>query len=328
MSLDPHRRAFTKGLAALAGWAGVGTAAWSQDAAVPKLIKLVVPFSPGASNDLFARALAQRLAPLLGTTVIVENKPGAGGSIGAEFVSRAEPDGSVLLFSSNSFTTNAAMTPKLPYDMNKSFVPVALMARSAMIFVVASNSPFNSVAKFVTAARDPKSRLSYGSSGVGGLNHISTELFHSMAGTQAVHIPYKGISGAVMDLISGNIQLLITTPASVGEQIKAGLVKAVAVGSTERSKFYPDLPTIAQTVPGYRAEGWWGVFAPGGTPKPLVERLNQAIRSVNEQPEIRKLLAQEGAEPGTYNPAEFATYYFEEIAKWKKLVAERNLSSN
>jgi tripartite-type tricarboxylate transporter receptor subunit TctC len=300
----------------------------AQEAPMPKLITLVVPFSPGASNDLFARALAQRLGSRLGTTVIVENKPGAGGIIGAESVSRAEPDGSVLLFTSNSFTTNAAMSPKLPYDMNKSFAPVALMARSSMIFVVGRNTPFTTLPQVIEAARKPDSRLNYGSSGIGGLNHIATELFHSLAGTNALHVPYKGINNAVVDMMSGNLQLMITTVASVNEQIKAGNLRALAVSSKERSSFHPELPTIGEFVPGYTAEGWWGVFAPGATPRPVVDRLNAAIRAVTEQPDVRRLLAQEAAEPGSFTAAEFAVYYRDEIAKWKKVATERNLSAD
>lgn len=305
-----------------------GGSVLAQEAPLPKLIKIIVPFSPGASNDLFGRALAQRLSTRLGTTVIVENRPGAGGSLGADAVARGEPDGSMLLFSSNSFTTNAAMSAKLPYDMNKSFVPVALVARSSMIFVVSKDSPYKTLPQVIEAARDPKVKLNYGSSGVGGLNHIATELFHSLAGTTALHVPYKGINGAVLDMIGGNIQIMITTVASVGEQIKAGHVRALAVSSLQRLKAMPELPTIAESVPGYTAEGWWGVFAPGATPKPVVDRLNAAIRSITEQPDMIKLLAQEAAEPVPMSATEFSRYYLDEIAKWRKVVRERNLNGN
>lgn len=153
----------------------------AQETPLPKLIKIIVPFSPGASNDLFGRALAQRMSARLGTTVIVENKPGAGGAIGAEVVARGEPDGSILMLSSNSFTTNAAMTAKLPYDMNKSFVPVAMVAKASMIVVVSANSPYKTLPQAIEAMRDPKLKLNYGSAGVGSLAHIATELFHSLS---------------------------------------------------------------------------------------------------------------------------------------------------
>ena len=300
---------------------------FAQDTPLPKVIRLIVPFSPGASNDLFGRALAQRMSARLGTTVIVENKPGAGGAIGAEAVARGEPDGSILLFSSNSFTTNAAMTAKLPYDMNKSFVPVAMIARSSMIVVVNANSPYRSFPEAIQAMREPKVKMNYGSAGVGGLAHIATELLHSMAGTSAVHVPYKGVSNAITDMMGDNIQIMISTVASVGEQVKAGKLRALAVTSLERSKTMPDLPTVAESIPGYSAESWWGVFAPGGTPRPVVDRLNALIRSITEQPDMRKIFAQESAEPVPMTPGEFNTYYTAEIAKWKKLAQERNLSS-
>ena len=304
-----------------------GAPALAQEAPLPKLIKLIVPFSPGASNDLFGRALAQRMSARLGTTVIVENRPGAGGAIGADAVARGEPDGSILLFSSNSFTTNAAITSKLPYDMNKSFVPVAMIARTSMIVVVNANSPYKTLPQAIEAMRDPKLKLNYGSAGVGSLAHIATELFHSLAGTTALHVPYKGVTNAITDMMGDNIQIMISTVASVGEQIKAGKLRALAVTSLDRSKTMPEIPTVAEYIPGYTAEAWWGVFVPSGTPKPIVDRLNSVIRTITEQPDMRKLFAQESAESVPMTSAEFNAYYTDEISKWKKVARERNLSS-
>ena len=301
--------------------------ALAQETPLPKMIKIIVPFSPGASNDLFGRALAQRMSARLGTTVIVENKPGAGGAIGAEAVARGEPDGSILMLSSNSFTTNAAMTAKLPYDMNKSFVPVAMVAKASMIVVVSTNSPYKTLPQAIEAMRDPKLKLNYGSAGVGSLAHIATEMVHSMAGTSALHVPYKGVSNAITDMLGNNIQIMITTVASVGEQIKAGKLRSLAVTSLERSQTMPEIPIVADYVSGYTVEGWWGVFAPGATPKPIVDRLNVVIRTITEQPDMRKLLAQESADPVPMNSAEFHTYYTDESLKWTKVARERNLSS-
>ena len=316
------------GAAAIAIASGVfAVPGFAQEAPLPKVIRLIVPFSPGASNDLFGRALAQRMAARLGTTVIVENRPGAGGAIGAEAVARGEPDGSILLFSSNSFTTNAAMTARLPYDMNKSFVPVAMIARSSMIVVVNANSPFRTFPDALQAMREPRAKLNYGSAGIGGLAHIATELLHSMAGTSALHVPYKGVSNAITDMLGDNIQIMISTVASVGEHVKGGKLRALAVTSLERSKATPDLPTVAEFIPGYTAESWWGVFAPGSTPTPVVQRLNALIRSITEQPDMRRIFAQESADPVPMTPGEFSTYYTAEIAKWKKVAQERNLSS-
>ena len=324
--INPLKSIFLYSIVVLGAGLSVSPAL-AQETPLPKMIKIIVPFSPGASNDLFGRALAQRMSARLGTTVIVENKPGAGGAIGAEMVARGEPDGSILMLSSNSFTTNAAMTAKLPYDMNKSFVPVAMVAKASMIVVVSANSPYKTLPQAIEAMRDPKLKLNYGSAGVGSLAHIATELFHSMAGTTALHVPYKGVSNAITDMLGNNIQIMITTVASVGEQIKAGKLRSLAVTSLERSQSMPEIPIVADYVSGYTVEGWWGVFAPGATPKPIVDRLNGVIRTITEQPDMRKLLAQESADPVPMNSAEFNTYYTDEILKWKKVARERNLSS-
>ena len=324
--INPLKSIFLYSIVVLGAGLSVSPAL-AQETPLPKMIKIIVPFSPGASNDLFGRALAQRMSARLGTTVIVENKPGAGGAIGAEVVARGEPDGSILMLSSNSFTTNAAMTAKLPYDMNKSFVPVAMVAKASMIVVVSANSPYKTLPQAIEAMRDPKLKLNYGSAGVGSFAHIATELFHSMAGTTALHVPYKGVSNAITDMLGNNIQIMITTVASVGEQIKAGKLRSLAVTSLERSQSMPEIPIVADYVSGYTVEGWWGVFAPGATPKPIVDRLNGVIRTITEQPDMRKLLAQESADPVPMNSAEFNTYYTDEILKWKKVARERNLSS-
>jgi tripartite-type tricarboxylate transporter receptor subunit TctC len=321
---DNRRNFIAAGAGLGAGLMLPGLAA-AQPVSLPKTIRIVVPFSPGASNDLFARALAQRLGPKLGLNAIVENKPGAGGRIGAELVARGETDGSVLLFSSNSFTTGAALTPKLPYDMEKSFAPVALMARSPMILLVAANSPLKNVADVVAAARRDGPKMTFGSSGVGGLNHMATELFQYVAKIDTTHVPYKGMAGAVTDLIAGNIQYLISTSASAGAQVRNGQLRALGVSSTDRSRFMPELPPIAETLPGYGIEGWWGVYAPGGTPAPIVATLNKVIREVNREPEIEQLLARETAVSSEMDPAAFRKFYLDELNQWKKLVAERNL---
>ena len=196
-----------------------------------------------------------------------------------------------------------------------------------MIVVVNANSPYRTFPEAIQAMREPKVKMNYGSAGMGGLSHIATELLHSMAGTSALHVPYKGVSNAITDMLGDNIQIMISTVASVGEHVKAGKLRALAVTSVERSKTMPDLPTVAESIPGYSAESWWGVFAPGGTPRPVVDRLNALIRSITEQPDMRKIFAQESAEPVPMTPGEFNTYYTAEIAKWKKLAQARNLSS-
>lgn len=297
----------------------------AQEPALPKLIKIVVPFSPAGSNDLFARALAQRLTSKLGISVIIENKPGAGGSIGADAVARAEPDGSTLLLSSASFATNAAVKPNLPYDPITSFAPVALVAKGPMVLIVGNKTPYMTTAQLIAATKDPKNVVNYSSAGVGSIGQLSVELFKSISGTSALHVPYPGINGAMTNMIGGRIDYMITTSASVGGQLKAGQVRAISVTSLQRSGFFPGVPVIADSIPGYSVDVWWAVFAPAKTPKPVVDRLNAAIRNISSQPDMLKLFAQEGSESTTLTADETASYVVAEVNKWKKVAREANI---
>ena len=293
---------------------------------LPKTVKIIVPFSPGGSNDLFARAIGQRLARKFDVTVIVDNKPGAGGAIGSEMVARADPDGSTLLVTSVSFATNAAVQKNLSYDPLKSFAPVALLARGPMLLTVASTTPYKTPAQYLAAARDPKSRINYGSAGIGSIGHMGGEMLNAMAGTQSLHVPYKGISNAVSDLIGGNLQMMVTTAASVSGPLKAGSIRPIAVTSLTRSKFAPDLPPIADVVPGFSLEVWWAVLAPAKTPKVIIEMLNAEIRASGETPEMRELYARESTEPGQLTPAEAGIFLADEIAKWRRVAKDRNIT--
>lgn len=292
---------------------------------LPKVIKMVVPFAPGASNDLFARALAQKLSTKLELTIIIENKPGAGGVIGADFVAKAAPDGATLLFTSNALTTTAAVQRKLPYDPAKDLAPIAMVANSGLILLVRTDGPYSDTATLIKAMRDPKNKMTYGSSGIGSVNHVSTELLHSMAGTSALHLPYKGLSLALIDMIGGRVDFLITTVASSGSQLRAGKVKALGVTSLGHSPFNPELAPMAEVVPGYSSEIWWGVFAPAATPKSIVERLNAEIRQVTAEPDMQKLFAQEAALATSLSAADFTQRIHTELALWKKVVQERNI---
>jgi len=303
----------------------VPVAAGAQEAAFPKTIKIVVPFAPGASNDLFARALAQRMAPRLGSTIIIENKPGAGGAIGAESVSRAAPDGATLLFMSSAITTSPAVTANQTYDPINGFAPVALVARSSLILIVGNDTPYRTVPQLLQALRERDNKLTYGSSGIGSVNNIATELFHSMAGTTALHLPYKGMNNALVDMLGGRVTFMLTTVASAGAQVKGGKIRALAVSSQEPSKINPELPLLRTYVPGYTADVWWGVFAPPQTPKALVERFNAEIQIATADPELQALFAREGAERSTLSAAQFSTLVVDEIAKWKKVAKDRGI---
>jgi tripartite-type tricarboxylate transporter receptor subunit TctC len=295
------------------------------DADLPDLIKVIVPFSPGASNDVFGRALSARLSKELGVNVIVENKPGAGGVIGASEVARAKPDGSTLLFSSVSFVTNAATQEKLPYDALKSFEPVAVVARGAMVLVVGKSTPYTSVPQFINDAKSHRGKLNYGSAGIGSIGQMGSELLNMETGADMVHVPYKGISNAVTDMIGGRLESMITTPASVSGPLQSKDIRLLGTTSTTRSKFFPDVPTIAETVPGYSVDVWWGIYAPAGTPVAYVDKLNAAIRKVSAEPEMRELFAREATEPSNMNRTEAAQYVASELAKWKRLASERHI---
>jgi len=306
----------------------LATAAQAQDAPLPKLIKIVVPFSPGGSNDLFARALAQKLGAKLGVSVIVENKAGAAGAIGAQAVATAEPDGATLLLNSVSFTTNAAVAAKLPYDPIKSFAPVALLNRGPMLLIVGNATPYKTPEDVLTAIRSPARDVNYGSAGLGSIGQMASELLNSATRGQAVHVPYKGISNAAADMMGGNLQIMITTAASVAGPLKGGMIRPIAVTSAKRSAFMPGLPALAESVPGYSVESWWGVFAPAKTPRPLVERLNREIRAAADTPEMRELFARESTEPGNMTPDQFGDYVQAEVGKWRKLAQERNITAD
>ena len=300
----------------------------AQPSTLPKLIKFVVPFSPGGSNDVYARALAQKLAIKLSNTVVVENKPGAGGSIGSDLVARAEPDGSSLLLISTSFATNAAVRNNLPFDPITSFKPVALVAKGAMVLIVGNKTSYQNIAQLIAATKDSNNAVNYSSAGMGSIGQLSVEHFKSLSNTQALHVPYPGISGAVTNMIGGNIDYMITTLASVGGQLKADLVRPIGVTSLEPSKFFPGVPSIAETLPGYEVDVWWVVFAPAKTPDAVVNGLNEAIRSVSAEPDMLALFAKEGAEPTTLSPQQTADYVRHEVERWKQVARTGRIQVN
>lgn len=299
------------------------TASTSTPAALPSTIRIVVPFTPGASNDLFARALAEPLGALLGSTVIVENKPGAGGILGSADVARARPDGGTLLLSSNSFVTRTAVDTKLPFDPRTSFSPVAMVAQGAMLLVVSNASSWHNVADLLSDAR--ANSIDYGSAGMGSIGQMSAELLASMTGAQLTHVPYKGISNVLTDLIPGRVPMMITTSASVSGPLKAGQLRPIAVTSPTPSRFFPELPSMARDVPGYAVDVWWGIYAPAGLPADMLDRLNEAIRKVSHSPRLRELFAAEAAEPSDMSAAQFKAHVNREIDQWQALAKSRNL---
>ena len=296
--------------------------------ALPKTITIVVPFGPGASNDSFARVIAQKLAPRIGSTVIVDNKPGAGSVIGTAFVSRAPADGSVLMLTSSTFTTSAAVQKNLPYDPIKGFTPVSLVATGPMLLTVGAQTPYKTAADLIADARAHKGKINYASSGIGSINQMSGEMLNSMAKIDMLHVPYKGAAAGVTDMIAGQVQMMVASPASAIGQIKSGKVRVLAVTSPKPSALVPGVPPLNQTVPGYEVEIWWGVFAPPGTPAPVVERLNEEINTIINTPEMRERFATEGAEPTSgVTPAQFGAYVRKELDKWRAVAQEKNITA-
>ncbi|MGO4329237.1 tripartite tricarboxylate transporter substrate-binding protein [Cupriavidus sp. 2TAF22] len=312
-------------LVGAAGAAGAQTSAPAAPDAVPPLVRLVVPFTAGASNDVIARGLAQGLARRLGTTVIVENRPGAAGVVGSNFVAKSPHDGSVLLLTSSTLLTAAATQPNSPYDPLTAFAPVAMVADGPMLLAVSSAMPARTPAEVLAAARAKPGSITYGSAGVGSLGQMATELMCVSSGVSMMHVPYKGASNALIDLAAGQIDVMISNYSSLATLIKSGKVRPLAVTSHERNPAFPDLPPLGASVPGYVADIWVGVLAPAGTPAPLVERLNREIAAVATSDDLKATLAQDGARPSAASADVFGKRMKQELALWKRIATERKI---
>ncbi|HLX23286.1 MAG TPA: tripartite tricarboxylate transporter substrate binding protein [Usitatibacter sp.] len=291
-------------------------------------VTIIVPYPPGGSNDTFARVLGKHLSDLWKIPVIVENRAGAGGIIGASAVARAAPDGYTLCLLSSSFTTSAAVQPNLPFDPIRSFTPIAMVARGPMILTVSNKLGVTSTLELFAMARKSPGKLNYGSSGQGSTNHFATELLLEAAGVKMTHIPYKGMSPAVTDVIAGNVDVLVASAPSIYEMVKAGRVRALGVTSVGPSSVVPGLGPVGQMgAPGYSFELWWGILAPAGLPREIVTQLNADVNHVLEMPEMREAIVREGAEPAPMPAAAFAVTVSSEIAEWKKVARAANIKA-
>jgi tripartite-type tricarboxylate transporter receptor subunit TctC len=310
--------------AAIVALAGVVTLAAAQ-APMPRTIKIVVPFSAGGSNDVIARALAVPLGVRLGIPVIVENKAGAAGVLGADFVAKSPKDGSVLLLTSSSFLTAAATQKELPYDPLAAFAPVAMVGRGPMILVVSGTTTFKSPADVVAAARAKPGVLNYGTAGVGSIAHLTTELLDDTAKIQMMHVPYKGAANAATDLAAGQIQVMISNYSTVAGLMKTGKISAVAVTSAKKHPAFPDLAPLATVAPGFNVDIWVGVFAPAGTPPAVIERLNKEINAIAASPDLAPVLEPDGTLPDAMTPSAFAGLVKGELAQWKQIAADHKI---
>ena len=289
-------------------------------------IRLVVPYPPGGSNDVLSRITAQAMSPGLGQQVIVENRGGAGGMIGADNVAKSAPDGYSIVNVQASFTANAALRTKMAYDPMGDFAYIGMMARGPLLAVVHPSLPVKNVKELIALARAKPGQINYGSTGTGGHNHMATELFARMAGIQIVHVPYKGVAPALTDLMGGHTQLVMTSLPSALTQVQAGRLKALAVGSEKRSSFMPEMPTISESgVPGYFAEFWWGLAAPSRTPNDIVNRLATELIRALQTSELKQRFAAEGAEPSVMSREQFTRFVANEITRWRKVALEARI---
>ena len=292
-------------------------------------VRIVVPQSPGASTDLTARLLAQKLTPVLGQTVIVDNRPGAGSLLGTEVVAKATPDGHTLLVVASSLTLNPVLRKNLGYDPVRDFAPITQISSFANMITVHPAVPVKTVQDLIALAKSKPGALNYGSSGAATGTHLSAELFKYMTGTDMVHVPYKGGGPAVQALLGGQVQLNFATISSVLPHVRAGKLRAVAVTTAKRSSVVPEVPTIAESgVPGYDHGPWNGFLAPAKTPRAVIARLSEETIRILHAPETKAFFVNEGAEAVGNKPEEFAAIMRSEIAKWSKVVAAAGIRAD
>lgn len=288
-------------------------------------VRMISPFSAGGNSDIVGRLLAPGLAERLGQNVIVENRPGAGGMIGTNYVAKATPDGHTLLILTGAFTAVAATVKNLPYDAVRDFSWVSMVVTYPFVLVVRNESSLRTVSDYIAAAKKSPGKLVYGSVGTGSVFHLAAELVNVMAGTETTHVPYKGGAEPMTELIGGRIDAIFTTMTGAFPQIEAKRVRAVAVASLQRSPQLPGVPTVAETLPGYEVTSFAGLAVPRGTPAAVVARLNREVRAVLELPEVRRRLTDSGGQVHPTGPDEMRRHVEAEIAKWKRIVAERKI---
>ena len=298
-------------------------AAHAQQPYPTRPVRLIVPFTPGAINDLIARLLAARLAESWRQQVVVDNRPGAGTVIGTDLVAKATPDGHTLLLVSAAFAINPTLYAKLPFDPVRDFAPVTLIGAAPFVMVAAPALPVRSVKELVALAKSKPGQLSYASTGIGATAHLVGEMLKTAAGIDLVHIPYKGFAPALTDVIAGQVQVTYGTYSTLAPHMQAGRIRALAVTSAKRSQVAPELPTIAEAgYPNFNATAWWGVAAPARVPAEIVQKLQTDLLAIVRQPEIRERQTREGVDVAGLGPAQFAVFIREEIQRWGAAVKQ------
>ncbi len=290
-------------------------------------IRMVIPFPPGGGNDILGRFLAQKMSERMGQPTIVDNRAGADGIIGTDSVARAAPDGYTILIVSSSYTTNAAIH-KLPYDPVKSLTPISLIGSGSSVIFAAPGLPVNNAQELIAMARTKPGGVRYASSGVGGLPHFNGELFNTMAGVKMIHIPYKGGTPSIQDVMTGLVEVGFGTLTQVLPLVRSGKLKVLGLGSSKRSAAMPDIPTIAESgIPGFDSSIWWGVLGPAGLPPAILSRLNGEIGASLKDPDMVKRLAAEAAEPVVAPPETFARLIAVELERWARVARETGIKA-
>ncbi len=310
------KRLFTLSTLALLAAAAFGSApVYAQTADYPnKVIKIIVPFTAGSATDIMARIVGERLTASMGQPVVIENRPGAGGTLGATQVAKSEPDGYTLLVVSTGHVVNPALYGNLPYDTVADFAGVTPLAALPNMLVVAANSPFKTMAELIAAAKAKPGQLNYASAGVGSATHVNAEKFRAATGTQITHIPFKGTPETIVEVSAGRVDFMFTPVLSSIPSIRENRMRALAVSTAKRSSALPDVPTVAEAgLPGFVFDFWIGLLAPAKTPRPIVNKLNAEVRKVLAQPEVLERLSKLGAEPMPMTPERFDAYIKEEF---------------
>jgi tripartite-type tricarboxylate transporter receptor subunit TctC len=291
-----------------------------------KPIRLISPYEPGGGVDIMARMVAQKLTQGLGVSVVVENRPGAGGVVGTQVLASSPPDGYTLILDSTSPIVVAPyLMKKLSYDPQKDLAPVSLIAVVPAVLLVKPDSPIHTVKELLDVAKAKPGKLTFSSSGIGGTAHLSAQLLKTMAGVNLLHVPYKGTGPATVAVMSGDVTMTFSDMISGLPYVKNKQLRAVAVTTPKRAPALPDIPAIDETIPGYSAGVWYGVFAPAHTPQPIIDRVNQEIVKFVNAPDVQKMFAEEGANPVGSSPAQFASFIKDEGARWSKLIKESDM---
>jgi tripartite-type tricarboxylate transporter receptor subunit TctC len=322
-----RRQTFIRTSLAMIGLASVLAHTTASAQAYPnRSVKIVVPFAAGGPADVYARFIAQRLTEALGQSYVVDNKPGAGSVIGTDIAAKSPADGYTLLLMSNTHTVNETLIPNKPFNLMRDFVAVAPINYSDLVLVANPKVPANNLKELLAYAKANPGKLNYASSGPGTPYHMAGELFKSMADINLVHVPYKGSSGARTDIIGGQVDVMFDALTVMADQVRAGRVKALATSGQGRTTVLPEVPTLNEAgVPGYEATIWLGLMAPVGTPKAIVDKLNETVSKIASQPDVKQAWNKQGAVPMVMNPTVFDKYMRDDIAKWNRVIKTANI---